>query len=214
MEKDGTIKRTKIKELLDNYLISDKPIKNDDENIETILNLDRFIYFFKHIPLKYINHSVINNEKFYYYYAFPFFKNILTDFNEYFQKKYSFLNEETDGGIKGINFEYILKIQFKVFNYLNIDGHFEVDTIFNMNLTKNYALFDKNYFKDKKCVFFSQKTSQGRDYDFAIYYPKVHKLLLMQSKYKIEHNLIKSENEYVETAKILKKHLKKIISII
>ena len=202
MEKDGTIKRTKIKELLGNSFISDKPIKNDDENIETILNLEKFIYFFKHIPLKYINHGVINNEKFYYYYAFPFFKNILTDFNDYFQKKYSFLNEETDGTTKGIDFEYILKIQFKVFNYLNIDGHFEVDTIFNMNLTKNYELFDKNYFKDKKCVFFSQKTSGGRDYDFAIYYPKDHKLLLMQSKYKIEHNLIKSKNEYVETAKI------------
>lgn len=158
MEKDGTIKRTKIKELLDNYLISDKPIKNDDENIKTILNLDRFIYFFKHIPLKYINHSVINNEKFYYYYyAFPFFKNILTDFNKYFQKKYSFLNEETDGSIKGFNFEYILKIQFKVFNYLNINGHFEVDTIFNMNLTKIMHYLIKIILRIKNVYFFPRK---------------------------------------------------------
>ena len=191
---EKSIMKEKIKELMNKEYLIEK------DNIRTIKGLpkDEYIYYLKYIPLKYINYHLNENERLYFYYSFPLFKNILNDFIEYYNSKEIFKISK-NGDDKGKAFEFILKIKFRVFNKLNIDGHLEVNSIADMKFTENYKLFDKNYIKEKKNILITQKNDQGKDYDMAIYNPLEKSLLLIQVKYQIEHNLIKPKNHYIDT---------------
>ena len=196
-----------------NELLKDKNIveKTDIEkcNYKT-LSEEKYIEYLKYIPLKYINYHLNNIGELYFYYSFPLFKQILNDFIEYCKSKDNFFIT-TNGGEKGTYFEKIVKTQFRVFNSLKIDGHLEVKSIINMDFTENYKLLDKTYIKGKKNILITQKNDQGKDYDFAIYKPETHQLLLLQSKYQIDNNLINNKNTYKDSSRVVLNNLNRFI---
>ena len=202
----GTIDIKKINKLKkNNYLIEkeneeieeNKEEKKEELNCKT-LQACEYIEYLKYIPLKYINYHIDENNKLYFYYSFPMFKEILEDFIDYSESNEKFFSN--DGIERGISFEKILKYKFKFFKKLGIDGHLEVKSIINMDVTENYALLDKKYIERKKNILITQKIQGGKDYDFAIYMPQQHELLLIQSKYQIENKLIKHKKEYINSS--------------
>ena len=202
---DETINREKIHTLIkEQYLIEEK------ENFEKTLSVEDYIIYLKYIPLKYINYHLNEKGKLYFYYSFPLFKYILNDFLNYYDSRHNFFFSQ-DGNERGTSFENILKIQFRVFNKLKIDGYLEVKSIINMNFTEDFKLLDKKYIEGKKNIFIAQKNKGGQDYDFAIYKPEVHQLLLVQSKYSIDNNLIKHKKEYVKSSLDVLNNFKKVI---
>ena len=198
-ESDKIIDRSKINELLkDKNIMQRNEIGNPDYKA---LSKDQYIGFIKYIPFNYINYYLNNNGKFYFYYSFPIFKDILNEYNEYFKSKDIFYNDNANGSKKGIAFEKIVITRFKIFNSLNIEGHLEVNSIVDMDFTPNFKLLDKEYIKSKKNILITQKNKQGEDYDFAIYKPEKKKLILFQAKYQIENNLIRNKDSYIESSK-------------
>ena len=195
---EETINRSKITILLDEKCLIEKN-ETDISNYKT-LSKEEYIEYLKFIPLKYINYHLNEKGELYFYYSFPLLKDVLKNFLDYYDSKETFKISK-DGSIRGKAFEKIIKIQFRVFNKFNIDGHLEVNSIINMDFTENYKLFDEDYIKGKKNILITQKNEQGRDYDFAIYMPKSHQLLLIQVKYQIENKLIKDKTEYLKTCK-------------
>ena len=133
----------------------------------------------------------------YFYYSFPLLKQIIDDFNNFFDSQKNFLTA-SDGGVRGTYFEKIVVFVLRVFNLLNIDGHLEVDEIEKMNFTDNYKLFDKNYIKGKKNILITQSKSEGKSFDFAIYKPESKELILFQSKYRIINYLVCYRNDYIK----------------
>ena len=206
-ESDKIIDITKIDKLLKNKNIIQKTEIGKPGNKD--LSEEEYLVFIKYIPLKYINYFSNNKGKLYFYYSFPLFEQILNEYNEYFKSKEIFYDKNTTGSQKGKAFEKIIITQLKIFNYLNIDGHLEVNTIINMDFTKNYELLDKKYIQNKKNILITQKNEQGKDYDFAIYKPKNKQLILFQAKYQIDRNLINHKNSYIETSKDVLKNFRK-----
>jgi hypothetical protein len=181
-------------------LLSEKNLvlKTESENPNyNLLPEEKFIEYLRYMPLKYINFHLNNNGQLYFYYSFPLFKQILNDFLGYSKAKDNFLITNKDSE-RSAFFEKLVVLQLKIFNSLNIDGHLEVTTIMGMNFTDNYKLLDKEYLKGKKNILITQLID-GKDYDFAIYKPEENNLLLFQSKYQIEHKLIKEKVKYLQS---------------
>ena len=181
------------------YLIK----KEDINKVQTIQKTD-FIKFINAIPLKYINFKVCNSGEFYFYYSFPLFAKILYDFI-YFQKHKKIYFTSEDGSDRGIIFENLLKYQFRVYKKFNLDGYFKVETLINMKPTKKYSNINKEYISSKNNIFIDQKKREGESYDFAIYKPKLKKLLLFQAKYIINRgNVNKKKSLYdISAQKVL-----------
>ena len=199
-EKNKTIDIKKIAQLSKNeYLIEQK--KEDEKFSYKTLQADDYIEYLKYIPLKYINYHITDKNELYFYCSFPLFKDIIMNFIDYFDSKEKFLIT-AEGIERDTVFEKILKYQFTVFKKLNINAHLEVNTIIDMNLTENYSSFEQKYLEGKKNILITQKNKGGQDYDFAIYMAENCQLMLIQSKYQIEHKLIKNRKEYEETSKL------------
>ena len=207
-QSDKTIDILKINELIEkNYLIEkenegvEEEIEEEKEKKSNYKTLEASIYieYLKYIPLKYINYHIDEYNKLYFYYSFPLFKEILKNFIDYCQSKEKFSNSSS-GIEKGTSFENILKYKFQYFKKLNVDGHLEVKSIISMDFTDNYKLLDKKYIKEKKNILITQKNQGGKDYDMAFYRPEMKSLLLIQSKYQIEHNLIMPKENYIDTS--------------
>ena len=121
-----------------NDLINDKKIEKE-ENIDKAITLQK-IDFLKHInyiPLKYINFKKLENGNFFLYYSFPLLKKILEEFLIYHKSKQLFYISD-NGCDKGIQFERILKHNFKAYKKLELDGYFKVKTLISMVPTKKY----------------------------------------------------------------------------
>ena len=205
-QNNNSIDVYKLKDLIkDNNIL--ESIEPENSNYKT-LSEEEYIIYLKYIPLKYINFHLNEKGELYFYYSFPLFKQILKDFIDYYESKDNFFVSNS-GSQKGNYFKSIVKAQLKVFNRLNIDGHLEVRSIIDMNFTENYKLLDKEYLKGKKNILITQENSLGKDYDFAIYKPEDNQLLLLQSKYQIEHKLIKDKSEYIESSQEVLKNFKK-----
>ena len=54
----------------------------------------------------------------------------------------------------------------------------------------------------KDCVFICQEDFYGKDYDFAILYPKEKKIILIQAKYKISSSNVTKRSQYSDTSSI------------
>ena len=175
------------------------------------LNKKEFVKYLEFIPLKYINFKENQKGEFYFYYSFPLFQKILNEFMTYTQDKNKFFISD-DGGDRGVIFKNILKMEFRAFQKLGIDGHFKVQNLVNMNLIEEYKLINTEYFKNKNNIFIEQKDKSGEDYDFAIYNPPSKELLLMQSKYIINNNNVsKAKSYYENSSKIAKEAFNNII---
>ena len=163
-----------------------------------IFSKEVLIKNFKNIPLKYFNSNSMekNQSTFSISYAFPFCLNVYEDYINYRDAKNSFFISQ-DGGIKGTNFEMILKIRMKVFGSLQIDGHFEVSELLKMNLDSKYNNIDADYFTDKNNILITQKNSNGKLLDFIVFRPKESEVFWIQSKYIINSNNIQPRNNYV-----------------
>ena len=203
---DKNIDIYKINELLTDENIVEK-IKPGKSNYKT-LSEEKYIEYLKYIPLKYINFHLNKTGELYFYYSFPLFKEILNHFIEYFKSIDNFFRS-SNGSQKGIYFEQIVITQFRVFKRLKIDGHLKVKTILKMDFTKNFELLDKNYIKGKKNILITQENTQGKYYDFAIYKPEDHQILLFQSKYQIDSNLINNKASYIASSKEVLDNFKK-----
>ena len=164
-----------------------------------IFSKEALIKNFKNIPLKYFNSNSIekNQSTFSISYAFPFCLNVYEDYINYRDAKDSFFISQ-DGGIKGTNFEMILKIRMKVFGSLQIDGHFEVLELLKMNFDSKYNNIDTDYFNDKNNILITQKNSNGKLLDFIVFRPKESEVFWIQSKYIINANNIQPRNNYVK----------------
>ena len=170
-----------------------------------IFSKEVLIKNFKNIPLKYFNSNSMekNQSTFSISYAFPFCLNVYEDYINYRDAKNSFFISQ-DGGIKGTNFEMILKIRMKVFGSLQIDGHFEVSELLKMNLDSKYNNIDADYFTDKNNILITQKNSNGKLLDFIVFRPKESEVFWIQSKYIINSNNIQPRNNYVnQTGKFI-----------
>ena len=160
-----------------------------------------FVEFLDYIPLKYISYNKNKNGEYYFKCIFPLFKTILKKFIDYKQAKNIVLLSK-DGQLKGINFEYLLKIKLGCFKRLKIDGYLKVNRLIHMDLTKKYKNINQQYFKLKNNILIDQKIDEGKDYDFGIYQPKKYSLILIQSKYIINNNTLKHDRTYYKnTAK-------------
>ena len=168
--------------------------KNDINNTNTFTK-DKFVEILNYIPLKYISYSQKENGEYYFYCSFPLFKKILKDFINYIEAKSSFFISD-NGGERGTSFEKIIKMKFRGFKKLKIDGYLKVDKLINMVLTKKYKNINKRYFTFKNNIFIDQKIDQGKDYDFGIYQPKKGYLILIQSKYIINNGTVKNDISY------------------
>ena len=206
-ESDKIIDRDKMNELLKNKNIIQK---NDigKPNSEA-LSRENLIEFIKYIPLEYINYNLNNEGKVYFYYSFPLFEQILNDYKDCSESKDIFYDDNVKGSQKGKAFEKIVIAHLKLFNYLNIEGHLEVNSIVDMEFTENFKLLDKGYIESKKNILITQKNEQGKDFDFAIYKPEKKQLILFQAKYQIESNLIKHKNNYKDSSKDVLKNFRK-----
>ena len=190
------INTDKIHDLIEGNYITEK-----DSPIHIYLDKIKFSQNLSFIPLKYINFSMKNINEFYFYYSFPLFKSIFKYFNNYLNSRIKFNNSENGGEI-GINFEAIIKFEFRVFKHLGIDGYFKVYELLEMNLTKKYNLIDKNYFKNKNAIFIDQKKIIGKIYDFAIYKAKDKQLILIQCKYIINNDSVTVGKSYYKKSAI------------
>jgi len=160
-----------------------------------------FVEFLDYIPLKYISYNKNKNGEYYFKCIFPLFKTILKKFIDYKRAKNIVLLSK-DGQLKGINFEYLLKIKLGCFKRLKIDGYLKVNRLIHMDLTKKYKNINQQYFKLKNNILIDQKINEGKDYDFGIYQPKKYSLILIQSKYIINNNTLKHDRTYYKnTAK-------------
>ena len=193
-ESNKIIDTKAINKLLGNNYI----IEKNEVNHKTLPE-GSYIEYLKCIPLKYINFHLNEKGELYFYYSFPLFKILLNNFCDYSESRDNFFSTR-GGSEKGIYFEKLVVYQLRIYNSLGIDGHLKVDKIINMNLTENFKLLDKNYIQGKKNILITQEQREGKIYDFAIYQPEENKLILFQSKYHIEHNLIKSKNSYKESS--------------
>ena len=110
-------------------------------------------------------------KSFFFYYSFPFFKTILDDFMDFINSKNKFLTSP-DGGERGNAFKTILKMEFRGFKHINIDGYFKVNNLTKMDLTEDYKEINQNYFKLKNNILIGQDSKKGVDYDFGIFRPK------------------------------------------
>ena len=206
-ESDNIIDRFQINDLLKDKIIIQKTEIGKNNN--KILSEEKYIEYLKYIPLQYINYHLNDKGELYFYYSFPLFKQILTEYVDYFKYKDNFFDENVTGNQKGIAFEKIVVTQFKVFNCLNIDGHLKVKSILNMDFTENFKVLDKEYLQGKRNILITQENDQGKDYDFAIYKPEKHQLILFQAKYQIDHNLISKKQNYIESGKEVLNNFKK-----
>ena len=177
---------------------------NNINSVQT-LKIKDFIDSVKLLPLKYINFRICENGEFYFFFSFPYFETILSDFI-YYQKNKKIYYTIDDGSDKGKIFERLLKYQFRVNKKLNIDGYFKVNALVDMKLTKKYTNINSKYLSTKNNIFIDQKNRSGADYDFAIYKPKSKQLVLFQSKYLINHGNVKYQKSlYKDSAdKVLK----------
>ena len=184
-------------------LKSENIISKEKENY---LQLNQFIYILDLIPLKYINYSQDKNkEKFCYTYAFPLCEKLLDEYNLYISQINIFYKNNIEQDY-GKEFENILKIALKYFNLLNIDGYYEVNTIYNLDNSEDYEAIDSHYFNNKKNIFISQKVFNGKLYDFCIYKPIQKIVILFQAKY-----IINSDN--VLDIKTYKNDISRFLSI-
>ena len=185
-------------------LKSENIISKENKNY---LQLNRFIYILDLLPLKYINYSQDKNkEKFCFTYAFPLCEKLLDEYNLYISQINIFYENNIEQDY-GKEFENILKISLKYFNLLNIDGYFEVNTIYNLELSEDYEDIDNNYFNNKKNILISQKLFNGKLYDFCIYKPLQKIIILLQAKY-----IINLDN--VLDIKIYKNDISRFLSIL
>ena len=205
-ESDNNIDRFKINDLLKDKIIIQKTEIENYHNKN--LTEEKYIEYLKYIPLKYINYHLNEKGELYFYYSFPLFKQILSGYIEYFKSKENYFNENIPGNQKGIAFEKIVITQLRVFNCLKIDGHLEVKSIISMEFTENFQKLDKEYLKGKNNILITQENDQGKDYDFVIYKPEKHQLILFQAKYQIDHNLINKKQYYIESGKEVLKNFK------
>ena len=198
---DLFVKDTTINiEIIDN-LIKDNILTNKNNNATKTIQEEKFVGYLTYIPLKYISYRKTIYGEYSFYYTFPLFEKILKEYIEYINSKSVFF-KTNDNGQKGNTFEKIVKIQFKCFKKLNIDGYFKVNKLVNMDFTEKYKLINQNYFQDKHNIFIDQVNNYGEDYDFGIYQPQSKNLLLIQSKYIISHDTVKKNRSmYVNTAK-------------
>ena len=208
-EGNKTINVSEIKKIIgENGLLEQKEVLSYNYKA---YDKKEYIEILKYIPLKYINYHINENGKMYFYYSFPLLKQIIDDFNNFFDSQKNFLTA-SDGGVKGNYFEKIVVFVLRVFNLLNIDGHLEVVEIEKMNFTDNYKLFDKNYIKGKKNILITQSKSEGKSFDFAIYKPESKELILFQSKYRIINYLVSYRNDYIKPSENIFKIFQKIFN--
>jgi hypothetical protein len=174
-------------------LKSENIISKEKENY---LKLNQFVYILDLLPLKYINYSQEKNkEKYCFTYAFPLCEKLLDEYNLYINQINIFYKNNIEQDY-GKEFENILKISLKYFNLLNIDGYYEVNTIYNLDLSEDYEAIDSDYFNNKKNIFISQKVFNGKLYDFCIYKPVQKTIILLQAKYIINSDNVLDINAY------------------
>ena len=184
-------------------LISHKYLVHKDDIDFQTLNKNDFISKIKYVPLKYINFKKCANEEFYFYYSFPKFDEILTNFID-IQLNQDLFYITDNWSKRGDIFESLLKYQFIVHKKFNVDGYFEVNNLINMDPTPNYININQEYISSKNKIFINQANRYGKSYDFAIYLPKLKQLLLFQAKYVINNgNVDKGKSFYEATAEQL-----------
>ena len=189
---DGTINI----EVIDN-LIKDNILTNKKNDVVKTIKDEKFVEYLSSIPLKYISYRKTRYEEYSFYYTFSLFEKILKEYMEYINSKSIFFKTNNRGEREN-SFEKIVKIQFKCFKKLKIDGYFKVDKLISMNLTEKYQMINQKYFQFKKNIFIDQENNYGQDYDFGIYQPKTKNLLLIQSKYIINNDTVKRHKSMYE----------------
>ena len=162
----GTINLDQLSKLNKDYLI----VKKKDIKTAKTFTKEKFVEILNYIPLKYISFRKKENGKFCFYYTFPLFKKILADFIDYIQSKSNFFLDD-DGLKKGQYFEKILKMEFRGFKKLKIDGYFKVNRIIEMEPTKKYKKINKNYFKFKDNIFIDKKKEKEKIMIFVFINP-------------------------------------------
>ena len=178
-----------------NNLIKDNILVLKDFSNFKKIDKEKLVKYLRYIPLKYINFTECQDNEFYFYYSFPLFKKILSDFNDYINSKELFFITK-DEGERGILFEKILKIRLRAFQKLQIDGYIKFEEFSTMIPTKKYQILNLNYFESKNNVFLDQKKRTSESFDFAIYKAKKKELILIQSKYIVNKDTVSLGKSY------------------